>query len=91
METMEHTSKRFAIQQDDTCDCDLQESETILHLVKDCPYTTEERRPLNEAAARADVDWPPALVFWVQRTTFPLFLRFAKSVQGKKAQATQAH
>ena len=82
--------KRFAIQQDDTCDCDLQNSETTLPLVNECPHHTEERRTLSVAAARADVNWPPALVFCVQRTTFPLFLAFAKSVQGKKAQAAQA-
>ena len=55
-----------------------------------CTLHTEERRPLSVAAARAGVEWPPALVFWVQRTTFPLFLKFAKSVQDKKTQAAQA-
>ena len=55
----------FAIQEDDTCDCDLQESETVLHLVNDCPHHIEERRPLNMAAARAGVKWPPALIFCV--------------------------
>ena len=82
--------RRFAIQEDDTCDCDLQESETILHLVNDCPHHIEERRPLSMAVARTGVDWSPALVFWVQHTTFPLFLTFAKSIQDKKAQAAQA-
>ena len=73
--------RRFVIQEYDTCDCDLQESETILHLVNDCPHHTEERRTLSVAAVRAGVEWPPALVFWVQRATFPLFLTLAKSVQ----------
>ena len=45
--------RRFSILEDDTCNCDLQESETILHLVNDCPYHTEERRPLSVAAARS--------------------------------------
>ena len=81
----------FAIQQDDTCDCDLQESETILHLLNDCSHPTEGRRrlPLCLAAARATVDLLPALVFWVQRTTFLLFLVLTKSVQGNKTQAVQ--
>ena len=88
-ETSEHTSKRFAIQQDDTCDCDLQESETILHLINDCSHHTEERHPMSMAAARVGVDWSPALAFSVQCTTFPLFQAFSKSVQSKKAQAAQ--
>ena len=82
--------RRFAIQEDDTCDCDVQESKTVLHLVNDCPHHIEERRSLSVAAARAGVEWPPALVFWVQRTIFTLFLTFAKSVQDKKTQAAQA-
>ena len=50
--------RRFAIQEDDTCDCDLQESETVLHLVNDCPHHIKERRPLSVAGARAGVEWP---------------------------------
>ena len=47
---------RFVIQQDDTCDYDLQESETILYLVNDSSHHTEEMYPLSVAAARAGVD-----------------------------------
>ena len=38
--------KKFIFQQDDTSDCDIQETETILHQLEDCPHHTEERRPL---------------------------------------------
>ena len=57
--------KRLATQKDDICDCDLQESKTIQHLVNHCPHHTQERHPLSVAAVRAGVDWHPALVFWV--------------------------
>ena len=74
--------RRFTIQEDETCDCDLQESKTILHLVNDCPHHTEERHPLSVAAARAGVDWPPASVPMPTHYTITCFGFRARQIVG---------
>ena len=90
METSEHTSRDLPSNKM-TPATNLQEYETVLHLVNDCPHHRDERHPLSVAAAIAGIDWPPGPDFWVQCTTFPLLLMFAKRVQGKKAQAPLRH